>query len=125
MPAAFVSTPFGSFVSCPSPRPGLSTRGCWPFCAWPCSITVSAAIAMETKSAFLTWPSRRRVSESRRDRRFDRQQVDVEHQHAARLAALAFVGRLLGNPEARALALDHQLQAFGPPADHVIQVESD
>ena len=50
-------------------------------------------------------------------------QLDVEHQHAVR-RALALVGEALGNPEARLLALDHQLHAFGPAGDHAVQRET-
>ena len=47
-------------------------------------------------------------------------QLDVEHEHAVR-RALALVGELLRNPEARLLAFDHQLQPFGPSRDHAVE----
>ena len=38
--------------------------------------------------------------------------------------ALALVRQPLGNPESRFLALDHQLHAFGPPWNHLVEPET-
>src|SRR5262249_40296170 len=52
----------------------------------------------------------------------DLQQLHVEHEHPVR-GALAFVGDAFGDPESRPLAFVHQLQAFGPPGDHLVDLE--
>src|SRR5262249_8505945 len=50
----------------------------------------------------------------------DLDQLDIEHEQAER-RPLVFVGKLLGNPEARFLAFHHQLHAFGPPCDDAVE----
>ncbi len=50
----------------------------------------------------------------------DLDQLHVEHEQAER-GTLALVGEVLGNPEARRFALDHQLHAFSPPGNHSVQ----
>ena len=58
----------------------------------------------------------RRISDATQQKRpllADLDQLDVEHEHAVR-RLLALVGELLGNPESRLLAFEHQLQALGP-----------
>src|SRR5262249_47787560 len=52
--------------------------------------------------------------------RLNREQLDVEDEHAGRTAGLAAVGQRLGDPEAALLADHHELQRFGPAGDHLI-----
>src|SRR5688500_2188073 len=56
-------------------------------------------------------------------RRLDLDELDVEHEHARRLPRLVVVRELLRDPEARLLADDHQLHAFGPSLDHATERE--
>ncbi len=52
-------------------------------------------------------------------------EFDVENEHTSWRAGLSFVGEFLGNPEASFLAFDHQLDAFGPAGDDLIEIEFD
>src|SRR5262245_56540457 len=53
----------------------------------------------------------------------EREQLDVEHEHASRLVCAAAVGELLGDPESTLLAGRHQLHAFRPPLDDFVESE--
>src|SRR5207302_1867743 len=53
----------------------------------------------------------------------DVEELDVEDEHALRLAGLAFVRELLGDPKASLLGHDHELQALGPSRDHAAERE--
>jgi len=50
----------------------------------------------------------------------DRNQLDIEHERALRLA-LTFVCERFRNPETALLAFNHQLNAFGPAGDDAIE----
>ena len=52
----------------------------------------------------------------------DLDQFHVEHEQAVGRAP-ALVREAFRNPEARLLAFDHQLQAFGPALDHAVERE--
>src|SRR6187455_1621314 len=56
----------------------------------------------------------------------DRQQLDVEHQHALGRAGAGrvVVREVAGDPEAGLLADDHQLHALGPARDHAVEREA-
>ena len=56
----------------------------------------------------------------------NRDQLDVEHQHAARRARTRgriAIGEVRRDPEARLLAFDHELHALGPSFDDVAERE--
>ena len=53
----------------------------------------------------------------------DREQLDVEDEHARGRAGAARVGELLGDPEAVLGALAHQLYALGPARDDPVEGE--
>ena len=55
-------------------------------------------------------------------RRFERNQLDVEHEHAFRIAH-TFVSERFRNPETSRFTSDHQLHAFRPSANHAIERE--
>src|SRR6185436_6773638 len=57
----------------------------------------------------------------RRPGSVDLDQFDVEHQHAAGRPGLTLVRKVLRDPEPRAFAFDHQLHAFGPAFDHLVE----
>src|SRR4051812_35258577 len=53
----------------------------------------------------------------------DFEQLDVEHQHARRLARAVVVGELDRNPETGLLTLDHELHALGPAGNDAVERE--
>src|SRR5262245_6510663 len=53
----------------------------------------------------------------------DREELDIEDEHARRRARLALVGEVLRDPEAALLTDGHELDALGPAGDHVAERE--
>src|SRR5687768_3215054 len=51
----------------------------------------------------------------------DPYQIDIKHLHPLRRPRLALVGQVLRDPEAGALAFDHQLHALFPAFDHIVE----
>ena len=52
-------------------------------------------------------------------------QFDVENEHAGGGTGLSFISEVLWNPEASFFAFDHELDAFGPTGDDLIEIEFD
>src|SRR5690349_9208365 len=67
------------------------------------------------------WPNRRRDT-LLRTQLPNRDQLHVEDQQTVR-RPLPLIRERFGDPESSRFTLDHQLQAFGPPCDHLIQGE--
>ena len=57
-------------------------------------------------------------------RRVDRNQFNVEDQHACGTPRNASIGQALGNPQPELRPLLHKLQSFGPPGDDLIHAKS-
>src|SRR5262245_52909588 len=56
-------------------------------------------------------------------RLFERQQFDIEHQHALRGAGAGriVIGKIAGNPEATLLTNHHELQSLCPTFDYSVE----
>src|ERR1017187_3695929 len=77
--------------------------------------TAHGALGGRGRRPEVCWSLRRRFRE--------RNQLYVEHERALRAALLPFVSERCGNPKPSSLARDHQLNAFGPSRDHLIERE--
>src|SRR5688500_13454640 len=82
-----------------------------PACGFARSLTVAASLPNPYAGAH-------RVADS-----LDVEQLDVEDQHALRLARRAVVGQFGPQPEATPLAGDHHLDAIGPALDNSVAAE--
>jgi hypothetical protein len=51
------------------------------------------------------------------------EKFDVEHQHTFRAPWISLVGKPFGDPQTTLFANHHQLKAFGPAGDHVLERE--
>ena len=105
-------------------EPGRASVRCRTRCATcPARDQVQSCVPTESPSGGATarwpegWRSARRAGQPTLVRLFSSSTSNTSIPVGV---LLALVGEALGNPEARLLALDHQLHAFGPARDHAV-----